>query len=399
MSRTTPDPLPPIADFSVVLGGPLYQLLRRTHLSDDALALVHRRIFAFLLITWVPLLALSFFEGRAWWGSVAVPFLVNAEVQARFLIAMPLLIVAELGVHLRMRRLVAQFFNRDLIAAEDLPRMQAAIASAMRLRNSVAVELFLIISIYAVGIPMREYLAVDADTWASGSSVEGRGFINLSLAGWWHALVSVPLFQFLLVRWYFRVFIWARFLLQVSRLDLRLVPTHPDRVGGLGFLTNVVYAFAPVLLAHGALLSGLIADRIFFEGATLPQFVVEIIGSVALLVLLVLSPLMAFAGQLARVKRTGLGEYGGFAQRYVREFDTKWLRGEEPQEPVMGSADIQSLADLSNSFQVIKEMRFVPFSKETIMQLAIVTLLPVAPLLLTMISFEELLKRLLSAVF
>jgi hypothetical protein len=382
-----------------VLGGPLYQLLRRTHLSDDALALVHRRILAFLLITWLPLLLLSLFEGRAWRGSVAVPFLLNAEVQARFLIAMPLLLLAELAVHQRMRRLVGRFLDRDLIAESDRPRFSAAIESAMRLRNSLAAEVSLIVIIYAVGIPMREYLAVDANTWASGSPAGGSGFIGLSLAGWWHALVSVPVFQFLLLRWYFRVFIWGRFLWRVSRIDLKLVPTHPDRVGGLGFLTNVVYAFTPILLAHGALLSGLIADRIFFDGAKLTQFVVEIIGSVAALVLLVLSPLMAFAGQLARVKRTGLGEYGGFAQHYVREFDSKWLRGKRPDESMIGSADIQSLADLSNSFQVIREMRFVPFSKDTIMQLAIVTLLPVAPLLLTMISFEELMKRLLSAVF
>jgi hypothetical protein len=399
VTRTTAVPFPPPADFSVVLGGPLYQLLRRTRLSDDALALVHRRIVAFLLVTWVPLLLLSLLEGRAWWGSVTVPFLLNAEVQARLLIALPLLIVAELGVHVRMRRLVQQFFKRDLIADHDLPRVKAAIDSALRLRNSIAAELLLFVVIYAAGIPLREYLAVDANTCASGSSVDGRGFINLSLAGWWHALVSVPVFQFMLLRWYFRVFIWARFLLQMSRIELKLVPTHPDRVGGLGFLTNVVYAFTPILLAHGVLLAGLIADRIFFDGARLTQFNVEIFGSVALLVFLVLFPLMVFAGQLARVKRTGLGEYGGLAQHYVREFDAKWLRRAAPAEPLMGSADLQSLADLGNSFAVIQSMRFVPFSKETILQLALVTLAPVAPLLLTMISFEELMKRLLSAVF
>ncbi len=386
-------------DFSIVLGGPLFQLLRRTHLSDDALALVHRRVLAGIMITWVPLFFLSVLEGRAW-GGVTVPFLLNAEVQGRFLLAMPLLIVAELGVHLRMRRLVAHFFSRDLIADEDRPRVKAAIDSAMRLRNSLAAELTLIAVIYAVGIPMRDYIAVDASTWASGAAPSASGWISLSLAGWWHALISVPIFQFLLLRWYFRVFIWARFLWQVSRLNLKLVATHPDRVGGLGFLTNVVYAFAPVLLAHGVLLSGLIADRIFFDGAELPQFMVEIIGGVGALVLLVLCPLMAFVGQLARLKRTGLGEYGVLAQRYVREFDAKWVRGgPEPAEPLVGSADIQSLADLANSFQVIREIRFVPFSKETIMQLAVVTLAPVAPLLLTMISLEELLKRLLSAVF
>jgi len=380
-------PAPP--DFSVVLGGPLYQLLRRTRLSDDALALVHRRILAAVLITWAPLLVLSLLEGRAWWGGVTVPFLVNAEVQLRFLLAMPLLVFAELGVHLRMRHLVGQFFHRELIADEDRPRVKAAIDSAMRLRNSLAVELALIVVIYAAGIPMRDYIAVDASTWASGTA-----------AGWWHALISVPIFQFLLLRWYFRVFIWGRFLVQVSRIPLELIPTHPDRVGGLGFLTNVVYAFTPILLAHGVLLAGLIADRIFFEGAKLTQFNVEIFGGVAVLVFLLLFPLMAFVGQLARVKRVGLGEYGNLAQRYAREFDAKWLRGGTgPAETLMGSPDIQSLADLSNSFQVIREMRVVPFSKETVLQLAIVTLAPVAPLLLTMISFEELMKRLLSAVF
>ncbi len=398
----TPEPLPEEPpDFSVVLGGPLYQLLRRTRLSDDALTLVHRRILAGVLITWLPLLLLSAWEGRAWWGDVEVPFLLNAEVHARFLLAMPLFVLAELGVHLRMRRLLAHFITRNLIANSDRPRVNAALESAMRLRNSLAAELLLIVLIFGLGIPLRGYIAVDANTWAVGTAAgSGSGFPNLSLAGWWHAVVSLPIFQFLMVRWYFRIFIWARFLWQVSRLQLRLLPTHPDRVGGLGFLTNVVYAFTPVLLAHGVLLAGLIADRIFFDGAKLTQFTVEIIGGVGILVFVVLGPLMVFAGQLARAKRTGLGEYGVLAQRYAREFDTKWVRGDrDPAEPLMGSADIQSLADLANSFEVIKTMRFVPFTKETVFQLGVVTLAPLTPLLLTMISLEELLKRLLSAVF
>jgi len=398
----TPEPLAEEpADFSFVLGGPLYQLLRRTHLSDDALTLVHRRIVAGVLITWLPLLLLSTWERHAWWGDVEVPFLLNTEVHARFLLALPLLILAELGVHLRMRRLLAQFVARDLIPDPDWPRVNAAIGSAMRLRNSLAAELLLIVLIVGLGIRLRGYIAVDARSWAEGTAAgSGSGFANLSLAGWWHALVSLPIFQFLLVRWYFRMFIWTRFLWQLSRIHLKLVPTHPDRVGGLGFLGNVVYAFTPLLIAHGVLLAGLIADRIFFDGATLPQFYVEIIATVGALLFLVLGPLTVFAGQLARAKRTGLGEYGVLAQRYVREFDAKWLRaGGDPAEPLVGSTDIQSLADLANSFEVIKTMRFVPFSKDTIFQLGVVTLVPLAPLLLTMISLEELLKRLLSAVF
>jgi len=309
--------------------------------------------------------------------------------------------LAELTVHLRMRRLLAQFVLRDLIPDGERHRVEAALGSAIRLRNSLPAELLLIVVIFGIGIPLRGQIAVDANTWTAGSaSGASSGLFNLSLAGWWHALVSLPIFQFLLVRWYFRIFIWIRFLWQVSRIELRLVPTHPDRVGGLGFLANVVYAFTPLLLAHGVLLSGLIADHIFFEGAKLQQFTVEIIGGVGALVFLVLCPLTVFAGQLARAKRKGLGEYGVLAQRYTREFDAKWIRGErDPAEPLVGSADIQSLADLGNSFEVIKTMRFTPFSKETVFQLGVITLVPLVPLLLTMISLEELLKRLLSAVF
>ena len=148
------------------------------------------------------------------------------------------------------------------------------------------------------------------------------------------------------------------------------------------------------------LLAGLIADRIFFVGAKLPQFIVEIVAVVGALVFVVLCPLMVFGGQLSRAKRVGLGEYGVLAQRYVREFDAKWIRGDrDPDEPLVGSADVQSLADLANSFDVIRTMRFVPFSKETVFQLGVITLAPLLPLTLTMISFEELLKRLLGAVF
>jgi len=114
----------------------------------------------------------------------------------------------------------------------------------------------------------------------------------------------------------------------------------------------------------------------------------------------VLGPLLVFAPKLAAAKRAGLGEYGTLAQRYVHEFDRKWLRGGAPaDEPLIGSADIQSLADLGNSFEVVKGMRLTPFTVQTILHLAVVTLAPVVPLTLTMISLEELLTQGLKILF
>jgi hypothetical protein len=222
----------------------------------------------------------------------------------------------------------------------------------------------------------------------------------LSLAGIWYGYVSLPIFQFLLLRWYFRVIIWARFLWQVSRIDLSLVPTHPDRAGGLGFLSETVYGFIPLLIAHGALLAGLLGNRIFHLKATLPSFMIEILILVIFLMCVVLGPLLVFAPQLAEAKRRGLREYGTLAERYVREFDAKWLRSGAPiKERLVGSADIQSLADLANSFEVVRTMRILPFTKEAIIQLTVVTVAPVAPLLLTMMSLEDILKKLLGIVF
>ena len=131
-------------DFSLVLGGPLFQLLRRAHLSDDALMLVRQRIVVISLFAWLPLLVLSALEGQLLGGSAAVPFLMDVEVHVRFLLAMPLLIVAELVVHRRMRPVVKQFLERNLIPESAMTRFDAAIASAMRLRNSVLAEVLLI---------------------------------------------------------------------------------------------------------------------------------------------------------------------------------------------------------------------------------------------------------------
>jgi hypothetical protein len=384
-------------DFSVVLGGPLYQLVRRAHLSGDALQLWRRRIVVISLVAWLPLLVLSILGGRAWGAAVAVPFLLDVEVHVRFLVTLPMLIVAELVVHQRLRPVVRQFFERDLIPAVSRARFDAAVAGAQRLRNSVAAEVVLVVLVYVSSVFVWPYYgSLGVATW---QAVPGQGGRVLSPAGWWFAYVSLPLFQFILLRWYFRLFIWTRFLWHVARCTLSLIPTHPDRVAGLGFLSGTVVAFAPLLAAHGTLLAGWLASRIFFDGASLPDFKAEIGVVVAFLLLIVLAPLLMFMPQLAAARRIGLREYGALAQHYAREFDDKWLRGgRPPAEPLLGSADIQSLADLGNSYELVRSMRVVPVTRDAVVQLAVITLLPIAPLLLTMVSLEELLHRLLQIV-
>jgi hypothetical protein len=388
-------------NFSLVLGGPLFQLLRRAHVTHDSLKLVRRRILFFVSLTWLPLLLLSVLGGQAFGGSAPVPFLWDVEAHARFLIALPLLIVAELVAHRRMRPVVRQFLDRNLIPKEALPRFDAAVASAFRLRDSVVAELLVITGVYIVGVTLvwSHFVALSTTaTWYAAPTAAG---LNLSGPGWWYAYVSLPVFQFMLMRWYYRILIWVRFLWQVSRIQLRLNPTHPDRLGGLGFLASFSLAFTPFVAAHGAILAGLMANRIFYLRAALLDFKGEIAAVVLFLLCLLLGPFLVFAPQLAAAKRKGVRDYGALAERCVREFESKWLCGPAANvnETLVGSADIRSLADLRNGFEIVKTMRVAPITKDALVDLAAATVAPVVPLALTMMSLEDLLKTLSSILF
>jgi len=381
-----------LTDFSLVLGGPLYQLYLRTRLAKPPLELLHRRIISFVLITWAPLWLLTVIGGHTLSG-VTVPFLFDLDAHARFLASLPLLIAAELFVHQRKKTAVEQFTDRGLIAPEDLPRFEAAIASSTRLRNSVIIEVLLLVIAFIGGHWLwNNRVALRVATWYGKHAIDGT--VDLMLAGYWYAFVSLPILRFIFLRWYFRLFIWYRFAWQVARLPLHLNTLHPDRAGGLGFLNRSVFAFAPVLLAHAVFLAAAIANRIWNDGAQLSAFKLEVAGILIFLLLLVLVPLTFFSSQLLYAKRRALREYGNVASIYVRDFREKWLEGQNPEgEQLLGTGDIQSLADLGNSFAVTGETRLVPFSKEDVFSLAILLAVPLLPLLLFVFPLEEMIDR------
>jgi hypothetical protein len=396
MSKPKDSLLASSGDFSLVLGGPLFNLLRRARLCDDAMQMLYRRLTFFVAICWLPLFLMSVFQGQFFGGRTAVPFLLDVDLHVRFLVAMPLLILAELVVHRRMRLLVSEFRERHLISDIDLPRFKAAVESAFRLRNSIIAEVLLMVMVYVVGIAVvwRHYTALNAMSWYA-TTFDGES--RLTPAGLWLVLVSLPVFQFLLLRWYFRIFVWARLLWQISRIELCLMPSHPDRVGGLGFLSGSVYPLLPVVLSHGVLLAGLIAGRILHTGAVLTDFKLEVATLIVFLLCLVEGPLLVFSVQLEKAKRAGGRDYGRLAERYVRDFDRKWIReGASAGEPLIGTADIQSLADMGNSVQVVESMRIVLLSKDAILLLAGAVVAPLLPLVVTIIPMDELAKKLVA---
>lgn len=379
-------------DFSVVLGGPLYQLYLRTQLARPAMELAGRRIVFLSLLSWLPLLLLSALEGHLV-GGVTDPFLRDPEVHVRFLLALPLLIAAEVTVHERMRTLVPQFLSRGLVAPQDQLRYQKIVDSATRLRNSMIAEIVLLILAVTLGAWIwRNDVALPVSTWYAVE--QGSGF-RLTAAGWFYAFVSLSIFRFILFRWLFRMFVWYRYLWQVSRMPLHFNFYHPDRAGGLGFLSAGALALAPVFVAQSMVIAGYIYGHILYARQRLPDFKMEMGAFVILALIVLLLPLTFFAIKLEHAGRRAKIEFGILASYYVDDFRNKWVTGgEESGEHLLGTPDVQSLADLAHSFTEVNQMRLLPINKETLLRLVVFLVFPLVPLALTMFPFEEVLQRL-----
>jgi hypothetical protein len=383
-------------DFSLVLGGPIFQLFRKSHLSGETLDLLHWRLLIITGVAWLPMLLLALLASTPGGGG-RVSFFRDVEVHTRFLVALPILIGAELIVHRRIRPVVSSFVDRRIVLLQDLPRFDRAIDSAVKTRNSVPLEAGLLVVVYTMGLWLWNS-RVSLNTAAWYALPGGRW--HLTPSGYWYVFVALPIVQFILLRWYLRLFIWFRFLGQVSRINLNLIPTHPDRCAGLSFLGKSSYAFGPVLFAQGAMLAGLVASRVLYRGENLLSFKLQIGGFVAFFVLAILAPLFMFTPQMARAKRNGLADYGLLSQNYVEKFERKWIaRDPAPAEDLLGAADIQSLADLGNSYSLVREMRSVPFGFDDMTRLAAATAAPLLPLLLTVFSPEELMLRVIKILF
>ena len=394
----TPEPSSQRPDFSLVLGGPLFQMYRRTHLSGNALELQRRRVLVITLVAWLPLLILSVIDGRAVGHGISIPFFRDVEAHVRFLVALPALLIAELEVHTHISPSSASSSIAESSHPEDRPAYDAATQSALRVRNSVCIELLLLALVYTVGCWIwRSQAATHGATWYATPSAT---HLNLTPAGYWYAFVSIPIFQFILLRWYMRLLVWFRFLWHVSRLNLRLRAAHPDRAGGIGFLGAIAYAFGPLLFAQGALVAGVIASRVLYDGQSLLSFRIEALGYLVLFVACILGPLCVFTPQLAQAKREGLAEYGLLASQYAFGFESKWIQPAAPEmNELLGTGDIQSLADLGNSYAFVRQMRLVPFGLDDVGHLAAITAAPLLPLLLTIWSVEELLVHLAKVIF
>ena len=378
-------------NFSITKGGPLHWLLVLLGHAGDGRRLVLRRALAAVLIAWFPLLLLSLIQGLAWGRKIEIPFLRDLAVNVRFLVAVPILIVAESRIDRRWRSLVLEFLRSELVNEETLPSFEALLERTTRWRDRVLPEALLafIALFLSLSFVKTELLMTGTSNWHS----LGSGAV--SAAGRWFNLVSTPIFRFLLLRWFWRMFLWTSFLWSVSRIDLFLVATHTDLAAGLGFLSEGQKAFSPIVFAGGAVVAAEVGNAIAYQGATLSSVKFLMIAYGVLAIIFLVAPLLVVAPALLKVKRKGLLEYGAQVTIHNQLFERKWIQEKRPAgETLLGNPDASSLADLGSSFTVVRQMRLVPIDKPTLIALAVSAALPMVPVVLYATPAPELIRML-----
>ena len=384
-------------DFSLTKGGPFFKLMVRSGLMKPEFARPAGRATFLAVFTWLPLLILSLVQGLAFDGPVELPFLWDFAVHVRFLICVPLLIIAEVLLDARTRAVVKHFVDSKLVQVKDYPAFESVVRQAGRLRDSLLAEA-IIVGVVIVGVIFLriEYLG-SASTWQVLVSEDGR---IRTLAGWWYLFLAIPFFQFLVARWVWRFLIWSHFLRSLSKMDLRLIPIHPDLAAGLGFLSPAQAKYGIIVFAVSSVIAAKIGEEILYGGASLLDYKIIIGGYVVMMLIVLLAPLLVFTPKLLMVKRRGLLEYSALGNEYTEAFDRKWIRKEVPEgEPLLGSSDIQSLADLGNSFQFVRNMRAFPIDRNSILPIVVATVLPMLPLVLTVYPFDELVLKIIGFLF
>lgn len=382
------------AEFPLFTAGPLYRLQEKLGLVREGKRLLGLTALYSVCIAWAPMALLAAAEGLAIGPTRLTSFLMDFEVNVRFLIAVPVFLLSETMCERQLQTVVQQFQNAGLVLEEARSQFQDVIRDIVQLSRSGRVAAALLGLAYLHSLIAFTYIINYPEvTWRIGG---GEGRHELTLAGGWYFLVSFPIFSFLLLRWVWRLSLWWRLLWRISRLELDLSPAHRDGVAGLGFLSESLLAFGGFAFAVTASTAGEVADYVVYEGTSPLQYEWEVGGLLVVLLIVIAGPLLLFVRQLYEAKDTAVFQYGALASREIQKLDRKWLSG----EPMQGDAgaDFGAVQHLGNSLTAVRDMSIIPLDKDDVLKLLFVAFLPYVPLLVKLVPMDEVWKLLLKVV-
>ncbi len=345
-----------------------------------------------VLVGWLPLAVLSFGHGDLLAHSGRSGFLADFAAHARYLLAAPLLVLAEAVCLPQLTAIAWQFLATGIVAESDYPRFQAAVASTRRLINSTAIEVIAVLAAYVLVGAL--FLAKPPGEFALWHGTVVGGHFVIYPAGWWLLLVSMPLLVVLELGWLWRLVLWTRFLWLMSRLGLRLIPAHPDHAAGLKFVDYSLRAFVPLGFILGVLAAGPMLDRVVHDGISPTHFKFTILGvAVAVLAVFVL-PLLVFSQLLVAERRRGIFLYGALAATMGREFEKKWFTAQQPlDQQALSASDFSATTDLYAVAANAYAMKAVPLELKDLALLGLATLVPFVPVLLLAVPLNVILSK------
>jgi hypothetical protein len=353
-------------------------------------------------LMWLPLVVLTLFAGTFYGGGTIQPFITDVVPQVRLLVALPLLVVADMTINPAVDMAIRDLAVIGVVPEGERNRLQRALIRLTQSRDSVWPDVIMLIIAYGSTWLFRPgYGDMDLGAvnpyWFSPSSGDGNG---LSAAGWWYVLVSAPIFQFILFRWAWRFLIWARFLYQVARIPLTLHATHPDLAGGLGTLGLAQQTFAVVFVAFATVVSSTVAHNMIFEGVGFDQSRLEVFVFIVICVVLIYAPMLFFSKGLYTARRIGLSQYGSLGHHLSDAFFRRWIKhsGQDVGAELKNSTDSSTMADYGATFETVRNMRFIPASLRNVVTTAGALAAPFLPLYLIAFSFKDLLGRLAEAL-
>ena len=335
---------------------------RALHLAPASDLGVGRRAVFFALLTWLPIAIWAFVRGRLVEADVGEPLLQHYGVHVRCLVVIPLLILGEASLHAATRRFLPQFLANGLVNDDTRPRFEAALRSARRWRDA-SLPWVLVLGV-ALGWSLVDHPDphVDALSWALAA--DG----SLGFGGAWYAYVVRPLYVALLLGWLWRIALLTVLFARVGRLGLDLVPTHPDRAGGLGFLEKLPAAFTPVTFALATMLASRWAHEIAHHGQELQAFKLPAAGFVVAWTLLLLLPLLALMPALLAAKKAALPRYAALVATQGRLVRRRWVdRTSDAEPPQIEPAGVGPLADAASMYDAVRSMRALPVGKATLL--------------------------------
>jgi hypothetical protein len=345
---------------------------------------VVRKSLLFVAVSWVPIALLAI--GTARINPAANTFLRDLSLHVRLLIAIPLIFAAEDALDRLCNRAIATFDACRLARASDgSDPVPGVLRQAGRWRDAPAAEGLMLTVVFGFGIGVWKV------TGQTGLLSEASAAMALPPAQAWYGFVALPLFNFLLLRALYRWAIWSGILLKLSRFELGTMPTHPDNAGGLEHLAEPTLGFAFLLTALSTVIASVWGTEVLYQGVSAKAYADEFALLVCLGEFLALSPLIAFSAGLVHTRLKGLRDYGRLALGYTRAFHQRWIESGNT-DGLLGSADIQSLADLSNSYEVVKKMRIVPFGVRHALTLFAAIAAPMIPLILNEIGIHKLMQ-------